>query len=84
MCKTASQISSRYFLNIRLRLVEIITQSSYDIRKTITSLVKDYGNPFLTGICCINMDEQVSDAQVSAILETAFELRKQYSTESGS
>ena len=65
------------FLNIRLSPVEIVNQSVADIRTTITNLVRDSGNPWLTGVCCINMDQQVSDAKITAIFETVAELRKE-------
>jgi len=63
------------FLNIRLSPVEIVNQTPDQIRTTITSLVTDSGNPNLSGVCCINMDDKVSDSQVSAIFETVKELR---------
>lgn len=71
------------FLNIRLSPTEIVEWSPDEINRVITQLIADSGNPFLTGICCINMDDRVSDEQVSAIFETVFELRKQYSKEAG-
>jgi hypothetical protein len=64
------------FLNIRLSPVEIAGQVPEEIRETITKLVADSGNPFLTGICCVNMDDKVTDEQVSAIFETVFDLRQ--------
>ena len=69
----------RTFLNIRLSPVEILRQSPDEIRHTIIRLVEDSGVPHLTGVCCINMDEQVRDDQITAIFETVAELRKQYS-----
>lgn len=65
------------FLNIRLNPVEIVKQTPEDVRTTITKLVKDSGNPHLTGVCCVNMDDNVTDEQVSAIFETVFDIRKQ-------
>lgn len=67
------------FLNIRLSPVEIIHQSNQEIRETIIRLVSESGNPFLTGICCINMDDQVSDDKVETIFKTVEELRGHYS-----
>lgn len=64
------------FLNIRLSPVEIVHQSEDEIRRTITRLVQDSGNPYLTGVCCINMDDRVSDGKITAILETVQELRQ--------
>lgn len=66
------------FLNIRLSPVEIVNQSNDDIRETITRLVKESGNPYLTGVCCINMDDKVTDEKIITIFETVEELRNQY------
>lgn len=67
------------FLNIRLSPVLIVDQSADDIRGAIRSRVADSGNPCLTGVCCINMDDRVSDDKVRAIFETVFDLRREYS-----
>jgi len=64
------------FLNIRLSPVEVIDQRPDDIRQAITARVADSGNPYLTGVCCINMDDRVTDEKVRAIFETVFELRR--------
>jgi hypothetical protein len=66
------------FLNIRLSPVEIVNQSTDEIHSTITRLVSESGNPYLTGICCINMDDKVSDSQINAIFETVDLLRRNY------
>lgn len=66
------------FLNIRLSPVEIARQSNDVVRETITRLVKESGNPFLTGICCINMDDSVTDDKIDTIFETVNELRQEY------
>jgi hypothetical protein len=66
------------FLNIRLSPVEIVSQSPEQVSATIRRLVADSEKPALTGVCCINMDRRVSDAQVSAIFETAGELRREF------
>jgi len=63
------------FLNIRLSPVEIVKQTPEQIRQTIRRLVADSGNPALTGVCCINMDKNASDAQVAAIFQTVEDLR---------
>jgi len=64
------------FLNIRLSPVEIINQTTEQIRETITRLVSDSGNPYLTGVCCINMDDKVGDEKVIEIFKTVEDLRK--------
>lgn len=66
------------FLNIRLSPVEIAEQSPDQIRQTITDLVAQSANPWLTGVCCINMDDRVTDQQVTAVFETVEELRRHY------
>jgi len=71
------------FLNIRLSPVEIKQQSNDDLRTIITRLVRDSENPFLTGVCCINMDDEVDDTKIDTIFETVKELRNNYSKEMG-
>jgi hypothetical protein len=66
------------FLNIRYSPVELATQSKEEIQQTITSLMKDSGNPYLTGVCCINIDDSVSDDKIDTIFETVEELRKEF------
>ena len=36
------------------------------------------GNPALTGVCCINIDKTVSDAQVTAVFQTVADLRSEW------
>jgi hypothetical protein len=67
----------RTFLNLRLSPVEILRQSPEEIRADIERLVRESGDPRLTGVCCINLDHQVRDGQVEAILETVEELRRE-------
>lgn len=67
------------FFNIRLSPVEIARQNNDEIRKTIIRLVKDSGNPYLSGVCCINMDDSVTDDKIDTIFQTVEELKKEYS-----
>jgi hypothetical protein len=67
------------FFNIRLSPVEIARQSHEELRETIIRLVHDSGNPYLTGVCCINMDGSVSDDRITTIFETVEDLRKFWS-----
>jgi len=67
------------FFSIRLSPVEITRQSLDEIHETIIRLVHDSGNPFLTGVCCINMDDSVTDDRIDVIFETVEELKKEYS-----
>jgi hypothetical protein len=66
------------FLNIRYSPVEIVRQTPEEIRRTVRRLVHDSANPWLTGVCCINMDQQVSDEQITAIFEEVASLREEY------
>jgi hypothetical protein len=65
------------FLNIRLSPVEILQTSNEELAGIIRSLVKDSNNPFLTGICCINMDDQVEDQKIKTIFRTVKEIREE-------
>jgi hypothetical protein len=65
------------FLNIRMSPVEITSQSIPEIEQTIKDLVHDSENPWLTGVCCINMDDKVTDDQITAVFNTVEELRKE-------
>jgi hypothetical protein len=74
----------RTFFNIRLSPLAIKTQTAAEIRETIRSLVHLSGDGTLTGICCINMDQDVEDEKITAILETASELREEQEASGGS
>ena len=71
------------FLNLRLDPTKIVDQGPDEIRNTVIRLVEDSGNPALTGVCCINMDDRVTDAQVTALFETVAELRERAARDSG-
>lgn len=66
------------FLNIRLSPVEILQQSEDEIHSTICRLVEESGDPYLTGVCCINMDANVPDSKVAAIFSAVEELRDNF------
>jgi uroporphyrinogen-III decarboxylase len=66
------------FLNIRLNPVSIVDQTPDKIKETVTRLVKESANPYLTGVCCINMDDKVSDEQVKAIFEAVNQYKKEF------
>ena len=40
-------------------------------------LVTESGNPYLTGVCCINMDDKITDEKLTTIFETVETLRSQ-------
>jgi hypothetical protein len=64
------------FLNVRLSPVEIDHQSVGEVRQAVIDRVTASDNPRLTGVCCINMDDRVTDDKVRAIFDTVFELRR--------
>ena len=57
---------------------EIVKQTPDEIRQTVRRLVGESGNPCLTGVCCINMDQQVTDEQMTAMLEETEALRAEF------
>jgi hypothetical protein len=65
------------FLNVRYSPTEIVKQTPDEIRQTVRRLVRESGNPCLTGVCCINVDQDVKDEQVTAVLEEVAALRKE-------
>lgn len=79
--KTLRKALPNTFLNLRLSPVEIVQQNPEEIRQIIIRLVQESANPYLTGICCINMDDHVTDEKITTILETVEELRRQYAVE---
>lgn len=64
------------FLNLRLDPVQLREQSREQIGKIVRDLTAASRNPALTGICCINMDDTVTDRQIDAIFDTVNELRQ--------
>jgi hypothetical protein len=75
--KLLRQYLPNTFLNIRLSPVEIVKQSNQEIHDTIKRLVSDSDNLFLTGVCCINMDDKVTDDKIDTIFETVMEIKKE-------
>jgi hypothetical protein len=65
------------FLNIRLSPVDMIEQSTGEIEETIRRLVKESGDLRLTGVCCINIDEKVSDEKITCMFETITRLKEE-------
>ena len=63
------------FFNIRLSPVELVHMSGEEIRDTIVKLVTESAIPALTGVCCINMDDKITDDKIDAIFSSVEELR---------
>ena len=62
------------FLNLRLSPVELTHCTAEEVKKTIFRLVQQSGDLRLTGLCCINIDNIVSDEIINAIFEARNEL----------
>lgn len=63
------------FLNLRLDPVQLVSWTPEEIRTTVERLVSESGDPWLTGVCCVNLDQHVTDAQISAVFSTVEALR---------
>ena len=57
------------FLNIRISPVQLISMTVDEIHTTVRNLLAESGNPNLTGVCCINLDDQVTDDKINAIFD---------------
>jgi len=66
------------FLNIRLDPVTLNNYCESELESIIEKLVIQSGNPLLTGVCCINMDDTVEDSKISAIFKTVEWLRQNH------
>ncbi len=64
------------FLNLRLNPVTLREEDPEQIRSTVIDMAKASDRPSLTGICCINMDDTVTDDRITAILDTVQDLRR--------
>ena len=64
------------FLNLRLNPVEVVKMTPDEIGACVKGLMAQSPEPYLTGVCCINMDDKATDAQVTAILRTVAEERE--------
>ncbi|MFO7616987.1 MAG: hypothetical protein R6V75_07025 [Bacteroidales bacterium] len=64
------------FLNIRLDPVNLNQYDNDELASLITTLVEDSGDPWLTGVCCVNMDDRTEDEKIQVIFRTIKELRK--------
>lgn len=64
------------FFNIRLNAVDIQKYSYDELKKNITDRVTASGdNLTKTGLCCVNMDKEVSDKRIYEIFEVTDEIK---------
>jgi hypothetical protein len=74
--KKLRQYLTNTFLNIRLDPVSINSYNTEELETLIIRLIEESENPFLTGICCINMDDKTDDAKIITILNTVKKLKE--------
>ena len=67
------------FLNIRLDPVTLNNYSESELESTIEKMINQSANPWLTGICCINMDDKIEDNKISILFKTVERLRQNVS-----
>ena len=71
---TLRQMLPDTFFSLRLNPVEIGGYSSEELREIISSRVKASGDLYKTGICCVNMDDTITDERVKEIYQIANDL----------
>lgn len=75
--KALREMLPETFFSLRLNPVEIAGYSSEELREIISSRVAASGNLLNTGICCVNMDQNVPDERVKEIYAIADEIKKE-------
>ena len=65
-------------LNLRIDPVTLNSLSCEEIEHFIREGVTLSGNPYLTGVCCINMDAETDEEKVRTILRVVEALREDY------
>lgn len=70
------------FFNLRLDPTAIAGWSDEYLYETINRLVKESHNYELTGICCINMDKEVSEKKVQSLFEIVEYIRAEQESDS--
>ncbi len=65
----------RTFLNIRLDAMGWNDHTDDELAATIERLVGESGNPWLTGVCCINLDDKADERKVRLMFEVVARLR---------
>ena len=65
------------FLENSILPVDIVLAPEWWYQNEKITFDRDSANPFLIGVCCINMDNSVSDDRIDTIFETVQNLRKE-------
>lgn len=66
------------FFNIRLNPVDIQKYSYDELKRNITERVIASGNDFTkTGLCCVNMDKDVTDKRIYEIFDVAKQIKSE-------
>ena len=65
------------FLNLRLDPVTLREQTPDQIHQLVKDLATASADPNLTGLCCINMDDTVTDDQITALFAATDQLRQE-------
>ena len=65
-------------LNLRIDPVNLNTFPHESIEEFIRNGVRLSGDPYLTGVCCINMDSETDDDKVRTILRVTESIRNEY------
>ena len=73
--KTLRAHLPRTFLNIRLDAMGWNDHPDDELAATIERLVGESGNPWLTGVCCINLDDKADERKVRLMFEVVADLR---------
>ncbi len=76
--KKLREFLPRTFLDLRLDPVTLPGWTHEELAGAITRLVEDSGQPYLTGVCCINLDDRVDDASIVTVLKTVEGLRQRF------
>jgi hypothetical protein len=69
------------FLNLRIDPVGLSRQTPGEVRAAVARLVLQSGDPWRTGVCCINMDHTVPDDRIAALFDAVEDLRRRYAAE---
>ncbi|MDR3219324.1 MAG: hypothetical protein LBU22_10205 [Dysgonamonadaceae bacterium] len=66
------------FFSIRLDPVTINKTPEDELAGIIRKLIADSGDPALTGVCCINMDQDAEDSKIRTIYRTVEQIRNSH------